>query len=67
MARFKQHQGSLALAAVAWHELWYGCLRLPPSARRLTKEIIFLNIFDISRYTNGGSLSALLPPKSIDW
>lgn len=38
MARFHQHQGALALASVVWHELWFGCLRIPPSARRTAIE-----------------------------
>ena len=38
MARLQQHQGVLAITAVVWHELWYGCLRLSPSPRRLAIE-----------------------------
>lgn len=34
LARLHQHQNEIAIAAVIWHELWYGCERLPPSARR---------------------------------
>ena len=34
LARLRQHQGKVAIATVVWHELWYGCERLPPSARR---------------------------------
>lgn len=38
LARVRQHQAEIAIAAVVWHELWYGCERLPPSARRSTIE-----------------------------
>lgn len=31
---FQQHQNLLAIAAPVWHELWFGCYRLPPSRRR---------------------------------
>lgn len=34
MARLKRHQDELAIAAVVWHELWFGCNRLPVSAKR---------------------------------
>lgn len=32
--RMQQHTDDIAIAAVTWHEIWYGCLRLPPSRRR---------------------------------
>ena len=34
----RQHQGAVAIATVVWHELWYGCERLPASARRSAIE-----------------------------
>jgi len=34
LAHLRQHQDEIAIAAVVWHELWFGCLRLPPSAKR---------------------------------
>lgn len=34
LARLHQYQSEVAIAAVVWHELWYGCARLPPSTRR---------------------------------
>jgi tRNA(fMet)-specific endonuclease VapC len=34
----QQHQDKIAIAAVVWHELWFGCLRLPASARRTAIE-----------------------------
>lgn len=30
----RQHEAEIAIAAVVWHELWYGCERLLPSAKR---------------------------------
>ena len=38
MARLKRHQDELAIAAVVWHELWFGCNRLPASAKRAAIE-----------------------------
>ena len=34
LANLRDHQSEVAIAAVVWHELWFGCLRLPPSAKR---------------------------------
>ena len=34
----REHQVEIAIASVVWHELWYGCLRLPPSTKRTTIE-----------------------------
>lgn len=36
--RLKLHQSEIATASVVWHEMWFGCFRLPPSARRATIE-----------------------------
>ena len=36
--RLRQHQAEIAIASVVWHELWYGCSRLPPSTRRTVIE-----------------------------
>lgn len=38
LARLKQHADELVLASVVWHELWYGCERLPASTKRSTIE-----------------------------
>lgn len=38
MARLKRHQDELAIATVVWHELWFGCNRLPASAKRAAIE-----------------------------
>lgn len=34
MRRLQAHDGQIATASVVWHELVFGCSRLPPSARR---------------------------------
>jgi tRNA(fMet)-specific endonuclease VapC len=33
-----QHHTELAVAAPVWHELWFGCRRLPPSYKRPVVE-----------------------------
>jgi tRNA(fMet)-specific endonuclease VapC len=38
LARLKRHQDELAIASVVWHELRFGCQRLPASAKRTTIE-----------------------------
>jgi tRNA(fMet)-specific endonuclease VapC len=38
LERLRQHQTEIVIASVVWHELWYGCCRLPPSARRTVIE-----------------------------
>ena len=34
MAMIERYQGDIVTAAPIWHELQYGCLRLPPSRKR---------------------------------
>jgi tRNA(fMet)-specific endonuclease VapC len=34
LERLREHQAEIAIAAVVWHELWYGCYRLPESNKR---------------------------------
>lgn len=34
VARLMAHRHECGVAALSWHELWYGTLRLPPSRRR---------------------------------
>ena len=38
LARLQAHQTAIAIASVVWHELWYGCCRLPPSTKRTVIE-----------------------------
>jgi len=32
--KLRQHRDEIAIAAIVWHELLFGCHRLPPSAKR---------------------------------
>jgi tRNA(fMet)-specific endonuclease VapC len=34
LARIQQHRMEVVTAAPVWHEMWFGCHRLAPSARR---------------------------------
>jgi tRNA(fMet)-specific endonuclease VapC len=34
LSKLKKHQGEMATAASVWHELVYGCLRLPQSKKK---------------------------------
>jgi tRNA(fMet)-specific endonuclease VapC len=36
--RLQQHQSEIAIASVIWHELLFGCYRLPPSVKRTAIE-----------------------------
>ena len=38
LAHLREHQTEIAIASVVWHELWYGCYRLPPSTKRTAIE-----------------------------
>ena len=38
LTHLQAHQNEIAIAAVVWHELWFGCYRLPLSARRTAVE-----------------------------
>lgn len=38
LERLREHQHEVATASVVWHELLYGCYRLPSSARRAAIE-----------------------------
>jgi tRNA(fMet)-specific endonuclease VapC len=44
LAYIERHQDEIAIAAVVWHELWFGCHRLPPSARRTAIETYLTNV-----------------------
>lgn len=39
--RLSLHRAEFSLAATVWHELWFGCWRLPPSHRRAVIEAYF--------------------------
>ena len=38
MRRLREHDGEVAIPAPVWHELRFGCARLPPSRRRQAVE-----------------------------
>ena len=38
LEHLREHQAEIAIASVVWHELWYGCYRLPASAKRTVIE-----------------------------
>ena len=42
--QLQRHQTELAIATVVWHELWFGCLRLPPSGRRTEIENYLMTV-----------------------
>lgn len=48
LTRLRRHAEELAMASVAWHELWFGCLRLPISARRSAIERYLNEVVELS-------------------
>lgn len=54
MAKLEKHQHEIATAAPVWHELLYGCFRLPPSRKREMLETylqdVILSSMDIFPY-----------------
>jgi len=40
----REHQSEIAIASVVWHELWYGCCRLPPSGKRTVIEALLRDV-----------------------
>ncbi len=44
LARLKEHQNNLATATIVWHELLFGCYRLPASNRRTAIENYLLQV-----------------------
>ena len=39
LEKFEQHGAYLSTAAIVWHELWFGCMRLPESSRKKNIQI----------------------------
>ena len=54
MSRLQRHRAEIAVPSIVWHELWFGCMRLPLSRRRA----------DIEDYLN--VVVALMPMLSYD-
>lgn len=48
LENLKQYDGQVATASVVWHELWYGCQRLPASRKRQQIEHYLINVIQIS-------------------
>ena len=48
MARLKRHSDELAIASVVWHELWFGCQRLPASTKRTVIERYLTEVVAVS-------------------
>jgi tRNA(fMet)-specific endonuclease VapC len=44
LERLREHQAEIVIASVVWHELWYGCYRLPPSAKRTVIEAFLRDV-----------------------
>ena len=44
MRRIHENEGQIAIASIVWHELLYGCRRLPESRRR---EVIEQYLFEV--------------------
>ena len=42
--RLRLYQDALAISAITWHELWFGCQQLPASARRTAIERYLLEV-----------------------
>ena len=46
--RLQQHQAEIAIPALVWHELWFGCQRLPRSAKRTAIEAYLTEVVAVS-------------------
>ena len=44
LERLREHQAEIVIASVVWHELWYGCYRLPPSTKRAVIEAFLSDV-----------------------
>jgi tRNA(fMet)-specific endonuclease VapC len=44
LERLKRHQDQLAIASVVWHELLFGCHRLPASVKRTAIETYLFQV-----------------------
>ena len=48
LAKLRRYQGDLAIASPVWHELWFGCYRLPVSAKRAKIEAYLNEIIAVT-------------------
>jgi tRNA(fMet)-specific endonuclease VapC len=44
LSKLKEFENQLAIPSIAWHEMWFGCQRLPTSARRKVIEKYLLEV-----------------------
>jgi len=44
LGNFRKHQNEVGIASIVWHELLYGCFRLPESERRTAIETYHFEI-----------------------
>jgi tRNA(fMet)-specific endonuclease VapC len=44
LRNLRRHEGELAIPSIVWHELRFGCLRLPKSRRRTAIERYLLDV-----------------------
>jgi tRNA(fMet)-specific endonuclease VapC len=44
LERMDRYQSEVAIASVTWHEIWFGCYRLPASRRRQRIEQYLTNV-----------------------
>ena len=44
----RRHQTEIAIAALTWHELWFGCERLPQSVKRTAIETYLNEVIAVS-------------------
>lgn len=48
LSHLQKHGDECAIASLVWHELWFGCLQLPSSARRTKIEYYLVNVVQLS-------------------
>jgi len=48
LAKLKEYGNQLAISSVVWHEMWFGCVRLPKSSRRAAIEKYLWEVIALS-------------------
>jgi len=48
MRRLERHKDELVIASIVWHELVFGCERLPPSEKRTQLEVFLSELANSS-------------------
>ncbi|MBN1317595.1 MAG: type II toxin-antitoxin system VapC family toxin [Anaerolineales bacterium] len=46
LAKIREHQGRLVTGVIVWHELLFGCYRLPESRKRKAIEAYLFNVVE---------------------